>query len=76
MLLAGIPRRMRIYDLRHANASWMLAATADVQTVQERLGHASLRATEHYLHALPGTDDIALRALETVRHHPPTFAVA
>lgn len=75
LLLAGITRRVRIYDLRHANASWMLAGGADVQTVRERLGHASLRATEHYLHTLPGTDDIALRALDTVRHHPPTFAI-
>lgn len=50
---AGITRRVRMYDLRHANASWMLAGGADVQTVRERLGHASLRATEYYLTPSP-----------------------
>ena len=41
-----------MYDLRHAHASWLLAGDADIQTVRERLGHASLRATERYLHTL------------------------
>jgi len=64
---AGITRRVRIHDLRHAHASWLLAGGADVQTVRERLGHASLRATERYLHTLPGSDQHALRAFTRIR---------
>ncbi|MGW3473145.1 tyrosine-type recombinase/integrase, partial [Saccharopolyspora sp. NPDC000995] len=40
---------VRIQDLRHTNASWMLAGGADLETIRERLGHHSLRATERYL---------------------------
>ena len=58
----------RTHDLRHTNASWMIAGGADLQTVRERLGHASLRATERYLHSRPNTDDTALDALTTVRN--------
>jgi hypothetical protein len=53
--------------MRHAHASWLLAGGADVQTVKERLGHASLRTTERYLHALPGRHEVALAALAAVR---------
>lgn len=68
---ASLTHRLRIHDLRHTNASWMIAGGADLQTVRERLGHASLRATERYLHTLPDTDDTALHALATVRNHRP-----
>jgi integrase len=66
---AGLVPRLRVHDLRHTNASWMIAGGADLQTVRERLGHASLRATERYLHSLPNTDDTALDALATIRNH-------
>ncbi|HEY9474901.1 MAG TPA: site-specific integrase, partial [Mycobacteriales bacterium] len=39
---AGLPFHVRIHDLRHAHASWLLAGGADLQTVKERLGHASI----------------------------------
>ena len=38
---AGLDR-VRIHDLRHAHASWLLAGGADLQVVKERLGHASI----------------------------------
>jgi hypothetical protein len=44
---------VRIHDLRHAHASWLLAGGADLQVVKERLGHASIATTERYLHSLP-----------------------
>lgn len=64
---AGITRQVRIHDLRHAHASWLLAGGADLQTVRERLGHDSLRATEKYLHTVPTTTDVGLEALARVR---------
>jgi integrase len=64
---AGIDRRIRVRDLRHAHASWVLAGGADLQTVRERLGHAGLRATERYLHTLPDADDTALEAFARTR---------
>ena len=64
---AGITRRMRMHDLRHAHASWLLAGGADLQMVRERLGHASLRSTERYLHTLPDSDDRTLAAFSRIR---------
>jgi len=39
--LAGISRRLRLYDLRHMAATTMLDAGADLQSVYAILGHAS-----------------------------------
>jgi integrase len=58
---------IRVQDLRHAHASWVLAGGADLQIVRERLGHAGLRATERYLHTLPGAGDTALAAFNRTR---------
>ncbi|GAB3007032.1 hypothetical protein GCM10027184_75690 [Saccharothrix stipae] len=37
----GIKRRVRMYDLRHAHASWLLAGGTDIQTARERRGARS-----------------------------------
>ena len=65
---AGLEIRVRIHDLRHAHASWLLAGGADLQVVKQRLGHASLRTTERYLHTLPEADETALEALAKIRY--------
>jgi integrase len=64
---AKLDNRVRIHDLRHAHASWLLAGGADLQVVKERLGHASITTTERYLHTLPDADDTALDALAKIR---------
>lgn len=64
---AGLQSPLRLHDLRHAHASWLLAGGADLQVVKERLGHASIATTERYLHTLPDADDTALDALARVR---------
>ncbi len=64
---AEIPGTVRMHDLRHAHASWLLAGGADLQVVKERLGHASIATTERYLHTLPTADDTALDALARIR---------
>ncbi|WP_261563213.1 tyrosine-type recombinase/integrase [Frankia tisae] len=64
---AGIGRRVRVHDLRHAHASWLLAGGADLQVVKERLGHGSIATTQRYLHTLPTADETALDALARTR---------
>jgi integrase len=52
---AGLPQRLRLYDLRHTHASNLLAAGEPVKAVSERLGHASAKMTlDVYAHVLPG----------------------
>ena len=67
---AGLQGTVRMHDLRHAHASWLLAGGADLQVVKERLGHASIATTERYLHTLPTADDTALDALARIRKRP------
>ena len=67
---AEIGRHVRIHDLRHAHASWLLAGGADLQVVKERLGHADISTTALYLHTLPNADETALAALAKMRNRP------
>lgn len=64
---AGIDYPLRIHDLRHAHASWLLAGGADLATVMARMGHANITTTQQYLHTLPDADRKALDAFEAVR---------
>ncbi len=59
---------VRVHDLRHAHASWLLSGGADLQVVKERLGHTSIATTEKYLHSLPTADETALDALIKIRN--------
>lgn len=50
VLAAGIDWNPRTHDLRHANATIMVAAGVDIFEVQQRLGHRDIATTTIYLH--------------------------
>jgi site-specific recombinase XerD len=63
---SGIDFRVRIHDLRHAHASWLLAGGADLKGVMDRMGHAQIQTTQKYLHTLPYTDQKNLDVLTRI----------
>ncbi len=61
---AGL-RPVRLHDLRHGQASLMLAAGVDIAVVSKRLGHSSISLTsDTYSHLLQGVGRTAATAAE------------
>ncbi|MBW1778187.1 MAG: tyrosine-type recombinase/integrase [Deltaproteobacteria bacterium] len=51
---AGITRRLRLYDFRHAFATYLLESGADLKAVSEMLGHTQIyTTTKIYQHLSP-----------------------
>ena len=64
---SGVGFAVRMHDLRHAHASWLLAGGSDLASVMDRLGHAHIQTTEQYLHAPAEADQRNLAALNRIR---------
>lgn len=56
---------IRIHDLRHSHASFLLNSGANILAVSKRLGHATITQTlETYAHLLSETDDKMMEIIE------------
>jgi len=64
---AGLPRTIRLYDLRHTCATLLLSAGENPKVVSERLDHASITLTlDVYSHVLPDMQKAATDKLENI----------
>jgi len=62
---AGLPRSVRLHDLRHTCATVLLSKNVHPKFVQELLGHANIAITLNtYSHVLPGMGDETVTAME------------
>lgn len=68
---SGIGFKVRMHDLRHAHASWLLGEGSDLKSVMDRMGHAQIQTTQKYLHAQPHADRKNLDALARARRRQP-----
>ena len=61
---AGIARRLRLYDFRHAFATFLLATGADIKAVSELLGHKNPEVTRRvYQHVVDAQKRNAIETL-------------
>ena len=64
---AGLPKTVRLYDLRHTCATLLLLAEMRPKVVAERLGHASVTLTlDTYSHVLPTMQEEEAGRLEAL----------
>jgi site-specific recombinase XerD len=62
---AGVSEGIRLHDMRHFDASGLIAAGCDVVTVQRALGHASAWVILNtYSHVWPTAEDRTRNAAE------------
>ena len=60
----GLPP-IRLHDLRHSNATALIAAGVNAKVVQHRLGHSDISVTLNtYTHVLPSMDEDAASKLD------------
>ncbi|MEK4305894.1 site-specific integrase [Oceanobacillus sp. FSL K6-0251] len=58
-------KRIRIHDLRHSHASYLINLGNDIQIISKRLGHANTSTTyDIYSHLYPNAEDEAIEKME------------
>lgn len=68
---AGITRRIRPYDLRHAFATELIAGGVDIGTVAKLMGHSSpTMILTHYQYVMDGQKRAAVESLPDFVHVP------
>lgn len=61
-------KKIRLHDLRHSHATWLINNGANIVAVSKRLGHASIEQTlKTYTHLLQDTDEQLIRMVEEAR---------
>lgn len=60
---------LRIHDLRHTAASWLVTDGVPLEVVKELLGHSSITMTERYAHLAPHR---VREAVNRLSHNPVT----
>ena len=61
---AGLPKSVRLHDLRHTCATLLLSQNTHPKFVQELLGPATIAITlDTYSHVVPGMGDHTARAM-------------
>lgn len=64
---AKIKKPLRLYDLRHSTATFLLQANVNPKVVSERLGHSTVTLTlDVYSHVLPTMQEQATKHLEEI----------
>jgi len=61
---AGLPRSIRIHDLRHTFASWLAMKGVPLQQIKDLLGHSQISTTLRYSHLNPEVLRKAVSVLE------------
>lgn len=61
---------IRLYDLRHTNATSMIGAGVPTKVVSERLGHADINTTlKYYVHTTPEMNEGAAEKIDDIIFH-------
>ena len=64
---AGV-KRIRIHDLRHSHASYLISKNVNIVAVSKRLGHVSIQTTlDTYTHLFKESNDKLLEVLENIK---------
>lgn len=59
--------KIRLHDLRHSNATALIAAGVDIKTVQQRLGHSDVTTTLNiYTHVTQAMDRQAASTIDSL----------
>lgn len=66
-IAAGIEKHLRVYDLRHTHATFLMSRIGDPKAVADRLGHANASMTLNvYCHTSRNSVNKILHALDTI----------